>query len=359
MKRKGLFILTLLIISLFTVNIFADSLDSASNYFVSNENVIVSKEVLGDGYSAGRQIELNKNVGGDIIVAGETIDITSNEVKGNVRTASRILNINSKNIKNITSAAQDITIGKNTTAKGVYLVAQNINFRGSCKSFYADGSSIIINGKVDGDLKVNCDELIIADNGEVTGDIEVLSPKEPVLNSKVSMENVKYTKVEKDKNDNQFNKIVGFSTLISLLSSLLLGIVIYILFKKFFIRTKDLLAKEPLAVILGGMGSFILLPLVSLLLLITVIGVPLGLVSLIMYFIIVYLSPVILGIILGRIVLTQKNHYLQVLVGVLVVRILSLLPIVGTFIWVVSGIIVQGYIMYEFYQSIKYKENRI
>lgn len=359
MKKKGFFIVTLMIILLFTLNVFADSIDSASNYFASDEDVNISKEILGDIYSVGRTIKVNDKVEGDIIVAGETIDINSKEVSGNIRTASRILNINSKNIKNITSVAQNINIDKETIANGIYVSAEKINFKGSCNGFYANGSTVIINGKIDGNLKVNCDELIIADNGEVTGEVQVYSPKEPITNSKISMSDIKYTKVDNSKNENELKALVGFSTIISLLASLILGFVIYTVSKKFFIRTNDLLIKEPLPVVLGGMASFILVPIVSLLLFITVAGLPLGILSLIIYFIIVYLSPVVMGIILGRLILKHKNPYLQLFVGILVVRLLSLLPMVGAFVWVVSAMIVQGFIVYESYQSIKYKENRI
>ena len=173
------------------------------------------------------------------------------------------------------------------------------------------------------------------------------------------MSDIKYTKVDNSKNENELKALVGFSTIISLLASLILGFVIYTVSKKFFIRTNDLLIKEPLPVVLGGMASFILVPIVSLLLFITVVGLPLGILSLIIYFIIVYLSPVVMGIILGRLILKHKNPYLQLFVGILVVRLLSLLPMVGAFVWVVSAMIVQGFIVYESYQSIKYKENRI
>ena len=54
MKKKGIFILTLLMMILFSVNSFADSIDSASNYFAFKENVNITEDVSGDIYSAGR-----------------------------------------------------------------------------------------------------------------------------------------------------------------------------------------------------------------------------------------------------------------------------------------------------------------
>lgn len=359
MKKKRVFILTLLMLILVTVNVFADNIDSASNYFALDEDINISKEVLGDIYSAGKSLSVNDNVDGDVIALGEKIDITSDELKGNIRCGAQTLNINSKNVKNITSFGQNINIGEKTTAKAVYISAENINFKGSCKGFYATGNTIIINGKIDGDVNVTCDELIIADNGEITGNIKVYSPKEPIVNSNITMDDIQYTKIENSTNESELKALVGFGTIISIVTSLVLGIVLYSLFKKFFISSDDLLMKEPLPIVLGGIASFILVPIVSLLLFLTVIALPLGILLLIMYFIVVYLSPVIMGIVLGRLILKKKNPYLQLLVGILIVRLLSLLPMIGGFVWVVSGMITQGLIVYAFYQSIRYKENRI
>lgn len=359
MKKKGFLILTFLMVILLTVNVFADNLDSASNYIAFDQDVNVSKEVLGDIYSAGKRVTVKENVDGDVIAFGETIDISSDELNGNIRCGAQTLNINSKDVKNITSFAQYVNINENTTAKGVYLSGESINFKGSCEGFYATGDTIIINGKINGDLNVTCDELIIADNGEITGDIEVQSPKEPIINSNVTMDDIKYTKIENSASEKELNTLVGFGTLISILASLIFGIVLYSIFKKFFMNSDELLVREPLPIVIGGMASFILVPIISLLLFFTVIALPLGIVSLIMYFILVYLSPVIMGIILGRIILKDKNPYLQLAAGILIIRVLTLLPMIGGFIWVVSGMITQGLIVYIFYKEIKYKENRI
>ncbi|MEG0856635.1 MAG: hypothetical protein RSG52_09145 [Terrisporobacter sp.] len=358
MKKKGLFILTLLMTFLFSINGFAENVDSASNYIGFNGEINITKEVLGDIYSSGNNIIIEENVGGDVIAGGETIDIKSEKVNGNIRTLSRILNINSKNIKNITSGAQKINIGKNTSAKGLYLSGEEINFKGSCEGFYATGGTIIINGKVNGDVNVTCNEFIIADNGDITGKIKVKANKDPVVNSKVTVDDIDFTKINNEKTQNQISTFLGVGTVISLLASMLVGLVVYLIFKKFFINSDLIIRKEPLHIVLGGIASFILTPLVSMLLFITIIGLPLGIISLISYFIIVYLSPVISGIILGRLALKDKNPYLQVIVGILLIRALSLMPYLGTFIWVLSGMLSLGLITYEFAISIKYKEKK-
>lgn len=356
MKKKAFFILTLLMILLLTINVFADNMDSASNYLAFDEDINITKEVLGDVYSAGKNINVKDNVDGDVIGLGEIIDITSNELKGNIRCGAQTLNINSRNVKNITSFGQNVNIGRNTEAKAIYLWGENIDFEGNCEGLYASGSTIIINGRVNGDVNVACDELIISDRGDITGNIKVYSPKEPKVNSNVSMNDIEYIKIEESQNRNKLTTSFVFEKVKVILASLLLGIVLYSIFKKFFRSNDDLLVKEPLSVVLGGVASFILVPIVSLLLFVTVIGLPLGMISLIMYFILIYLSPVIIGIIIGRLILKNKNPYLQVVTGVLIIRLLSILPMIGGFVWIVSGIITQGLVLYNTYQSVKYKE---
>lgn len=71
------------------------------------------------------------------------------------------------------------------------------------------------------------------------------------------MDDIQYTKIDNSDQENKLNYLVGFGTLISLLVLLLLGAVLYFIFKKFFIKNDDLLLREPLPVILGGMASFI------------------------------------------------------------------------------------------------------
>ena len=356
-KIRGL-LLTLLMTLLFTANIFAEHIDSASNSFNFNDIINITKEIKGDTYILGRNISIEEIIGGDVIGMGETVNINSKEVNGNIRCISRVLNINSKNIKNITSTGQVINIGKDTTAQGVYLSGEEINFKGKCEGFYATGGTIIINGNIDGDLNVTCDEFIIAKNGNITGSIKVNSPKEPIVNSNVSINDIDYTKIENDKYENKFKSLIGFGTLISILASLLIGIIIYSIFKKFFTSSDKVLMNEPFTVALSGIGSLLVIPIISILLFITIIGLPLGIITFIMYFIVLYLSPTIMGIVTGRLIFKDKNPYLQLLGGIIIIRLLSLIPFIGGITWVLSGVIVQGLITYEFYKNIIYKENK-
>lgn len=358
MKKTSVLIMTLLMTLLFTANVFADNIDSASNSFNFKDIINITKEIRGDIYILGEDIGIEESIGGDVIGMGETVNINSKEVNGNIRLISRVLNINSKNMKNITSTAGIINIGKDATAQGIYLAGEEINFKGVCEGFYATGGTIIINGKVNGDLNVTCDEFIIAKDGNITGSIKVNSPKDPIVNSNVSISDIDYTRIENSKYENEFRSLIGFGTLISIIASLLIGIILYSIFKKFFIHSDYDLMNESFKVALSGIGSLLLVPIISILLFITIIGLPLGIITFIMYFIVLYISPTIMGIVAGRLIFKERNPYLQVLGGIIIIRLMSLLPFIGSVTWILSGIIVQGLIIYEFYKNIKYKENK-
>ena len=55
MKKRGFYINTTMMI-LFSVNSFADSIDSASNSFAFKENVNITEDVSGDIYSAEEKL---------------------------------------------------------------------------------------------------------------------------------------------------------------------------------------------------------------------------------------------------------------------------------------------------------------
>lgn len=84
------------------------------------------------------------------------------------------------------------------------------------------------------------------------------------------------------------------------------------------------------------------IPLVSLLLMITVIGIPMGVILLIVYGLALYLARIITAVLMGNMILrrigqvTFWTELLQVLIGLLIIEILSLLPVIN----ILTGVVV-------------------
>ena len=353
MKKKILYIFTLLIIFILTSNVFAENTTTSSNLFSFNNNISIDKDVDGDVYAFGQTISIDNLVLGDIISAAKDISIESEEVKGNIRIVGQKLDINVKNTKNITAAAENISISKDTNSNAIYAAARSINFKGYTNDLYASGETIFIDGIIKGDLNVDCETLVLMENAEVMGNIKVKSPNQPVINSKITLNDIDYEKVTKG-NEVWLNKSDISWEIMSICTAILMGFIIYIIFKKSFIEV-DRNLKGIIKYLLIVLSTLILIPMISIIMIITIIGMPIGIIILILYSIIMYLCPVIVGIMLGKILFTKSRFYIQILGGIIIIRLIMLIPYISFVAWLLSLSFVMGFVSIKIYLLLKAK----
>ena len=87
-----------------------------------------------------------------------------------------------------------------------------------------------------------------------------------------------------------------------------------------------------------GVALFFLLPIVSVLLLVTVVGIPLGLFVLLALALIYTVGYTVATHAVGRLVMRTSSKYVAFLVGLVVLRALALIPIVGGLLWVLASV---------------------
>lgn len=204
----------------------------------------------------------------------------------------------------------------------------------------ADGD-VLIRGTVDGDVLVLNGEVTL--RGTVTGDVVTLSDA-TVFGERGKIEGDLYYGDKKPvgaegKVDGDIEKVNpgtlgGFGVVLALwvavtVSVLLLGLLLLLLAP----RGLDAIARagrdSPGRSILFGLLTFILLPLLGILALVTLVGIPFGiglLLALLPIYAIGYTSSMW---ILGRRILKDKPRILAFLTGLVILRLLALIPFVG------------------------------
>ncbi|HSQ88875.1 hypothetical protein [Romboutsia sp.] len=355
MKQIRVAIITVLMVFLLSITVFADGKNSASNLFLFSESVNTTNEVKGDIYAFAQDININNIVGGDVISGGQNIKIMSEKISGNIRVAGQILNIDVKHTKNITVAGEEINIGKNTNCNAVYAAGQDINFKGVTNDLYLAGENIVIDGDVKGELNVDGENVIISENANILGNVNIKSPNEPTINAKIDPSNINYNKVVTETSFKEQNTFNIATTLMSMLTAVIIGLLLFVIFRGYFYEIEKNVKHSIGENILVGLGAFIIIPIVSILLFITVIGIPIGLIFIIFYVLLMYLCPMISGITLGQIIIKDKNEYLQVLVGVLTMKILLLIPYIDTITWLVCVLFTLGCIVLKAFSMCRRK----
>jgi len=220
-----------------------------------------------------------------------------------------------------------VLVDKGETSGDVVVIDGDVLVRGT-----VDGDLVVINGEVTlrgtvkGDVIAGKDKVMLGSNGRIDGDLRY-GDKKP--------EGATPDKVKGDVERFDFESIAapagaGVVLLLWLavtVSMFLLGLVVLLLFP----RAADAVAKASIGKsLLVGLAVLILLPLLAILALVTIIGIPLGLVLLLTFVVLLAIAYVSAAWVLGRRILKPpKARILAFLVGLVLLRLLALIPFVG------------------------------
>lgn len=358
MKKILILVLALMMSLMFSIPAFADTdVESAGNIFMFENSISRDFESKGDVYAFGNSINLNGSAEGDILAFGNEIRITSTEVKGSIRSAGASLNILATSVKNITAAGGIVTVLEGTTAKGVYIAGGTIDFLGNAEDLFVTGDNVTINGTITGDVKVECSQLTIGENAKIDGTIEVKGENEPVILGDFDSSKVQFEKVAINTNKSINTRFNIGSIIIKIISSILIALLLVLIFRRNLEKTTVNLIKKPWLPFVIGFCTLIVLPIAAILTFITIVGIPVGIISLIIYGIIIYLSPVITAVVIGKIFMKNINLYLSSIAAVVALRLLLLIPYLGGVLTFACMILALGAFILEVIDKIKDNQN--
>ena len=186
---------------------------------------------------------------------------------------------------------------------------------------------------MDGDLNYWSDEdLLLADSATISGETTKNIPSKTFETKDAEEIQAGLSQAKK-----------GFASIlkiISFLSALVVGLVLIKLYPKYIQKTALVLNKKPWGSLALGFGLLILTPFDILSLLVTVIGIPLGTILLVTYFVYIYLSKILLaywaGDFLRRKADKKTSDYWTFVIGLLLYYIITLIPVVGPFVTILT-----------------------
>jgi len=346
---KGL-IVSLLAILLMTFNVVAvlafnvrsgDIVTLASGEVVDGDlylaggTIIIDGIINGDLIAAGRTILVNGAVNGNIIAAGETVNING-EVTHAVRIIGRTLNISS-------------TIGGDLlTAGGVFSMASTSEIGGD---LLLGAGNAHIDGLIKGDINGGVGSLVIASTASIQGKLNYISKNEANIQSGAQIRGTITHKVPDVKKGLEAGTglwwiVIGF------LMAFVLGIIIVLFAPKRVKAVTESIRTHPWASLGWGAVILVATPIVALIVCITIIGLPLGLIALFLYSIAIYLTQLFVGLLIGQLIIGafRRVETKAVLVGALalglaILRLLRLIPFVGFFFGLVTVLFGLGAIL--------------
>ncbi len=290
-------------------NVVVSGQEEYRNLYVGGGSVIVSKDILGDLFSAGGSVNIAGSVEDDLFAVGGNITVSS-PVNGDARIAGGNVIINAPIAGDLLVAGGTVSLGANASVGGDLWVAGGVvnitsPVTGNLK---VAGGEIYINSSVGGMVDAQVDEkLTFGPQAVVLGAISYCGVKDPVIESGAQVGTI--TKVERPagyRNNNGGNMFIGFSFMKTLML-LVAGLVLLWLMRA-RVNHVVLSVKEKFWHNVGmGFVAMVVIPILSIMLMVTFVGSILGIILLFWYIFALMLCAVFSMMTLGHFV----EHWLS------------------------------------------------
>ncbi len=342
MKKYFKFLLVL--VMFVAMPVFALSTD----LFKADNNVNVSEGMDGTGFVAGNIVEVNSKVNGILFTAGNEVSTSGKSDYAFI--AGNIVKVNNHSFRDGFIAGNSIDLENANVERDLYVAGEKININSNIgRNAYLSGRSIIINGRVNGNVTAYGENVTIGDNAVITGTLKYSEDSELTISDSATVgEKVveKNPKVSINTTKSNFISKVT-NTFFDLANILLIGLLIMLFMPKTFEKIKEMKANSILKSLGFGFLTLIAVPIASIVLLITVVGISTSIIALLFYFVSIYLSTVFASYYLANLAIGNKlnNKYLLFVIGAFLLSVLKLIPFIGTLVSICSLLIGLGLIV--------------
>ncbi|MCJ7426282.1 MAG: hypothetical protein MUO17_04025 [Dehalococcoidales bacterium] len=306
--------------------------------YVAGSTITIDGTVNGDLWAVGGTVNINGIVNGDVVAAVSTLNIDG-EVGQAVRVVGATININGSIGDDLMVGGGNLTIGSAASIGGDLLfAASKVRIDGVIYGYIRGaGDEVSLADGVGGDVQIGVDELTVTSSAFIEGDLTYTSENEAVIQSGAQVGGTithNIPKLEWPFRAGIIPTILG--RLLSFLMILAIGVVIVLVAPRRMALMADTIRNKPWWSL--GWGAIVLFatPVAAIVVCITIVGIPLGLIGLALYGIAIYLSQIPVALFIGRWIIGYfaKTDSRAIMVGALalglaILCLLRLIPYAG------------------------------
>jgi cytoskeletal protein CcmA (bactofilin family) len=317
----------------------------------------------GDLLAAGETVERSESVVGDVMLVGGTVDFLGDvggsylgagglqEVHGRIdgsgRVAGGTVRFGSSVGRNVTLAGGNVELLEEAVVeRNAYLAGGTVDVEGQIRGdLYVGAREVLLDGTIDGDVRVEAERLSIGPSARIAGDLRYrVDPEQATISSEADIGGEVEALPPRES--------VGPSPIamyvIRIASFVLFGGVLVALFPGTASATVEAVRRRPAPALGLGVLWAICVPLAALVIAITVVGLPLGLILAAVYAASVYVAPAVPAMWLGDLLVRPREESVRAsrlrafLVGGPLIGIAILLPWAGVIVRLAAGLLGLG-----------------
>jgi cytoskeletal protein CcmA (bactofilin family) len=316
---------------------FSDTLSINDDLIIAGNTIKSSAAIKGDFFSASYRLVQNGTVEGSVIAVAKDIDI-SGQVNGSVSGWAENISVNGKVNRNLIGFCSalnikpDADIGGDVTAFGGELTLDGKIGKGLRGSI----GTLIISGIVNGDVSVKADKIILMPTAKILGDFKYKSQKQAKIESGASVSGQTLWTKEEPKKEKKPKDVFTLKSIITeilfLLALMITGIVLTLIFKKKAYQAKRAITSSFLKSLGWGFVFMVCIPIAIIILIVTILGIPIAIISLFAYAVLLYIAKIPVATALGEKIIKalgkegEPSLIPSMLLGLIVLTILLNIP---------------------------------
>ena len=326
----------------------------ASDLYAFGGGVDVGADVNGDLIAGGGLVTISHRVQGDLIVGAGSVMVSGLVEKG-VRAAGGSVTIAGRVGRNVNVAGGSITIAPEAVVSGsAQLVGGEVRVAGVIgRKLWVAGAVVVLAGEVAGNVEVVAQEIEVLPTARIRGKLVYWSPRPARIDPQATISGrVTHNLPElPSRIARTGTALVTVSRTSFMVGLTIIAVALFLVFPRFTVLASRTVGSDPIKSFGMGLLLFAAIPVLAILSMITILGIPLGLliflgfsIALLLGFVLVafYLGDVGAQAFMGR---RARQRVVRVAFLILALGILLLarqIPVIGAVLIVVAVILGLG-----------------
>lgn len=324
--------------------------------YFAGRTVTSNATVNGDAFIAGQTVTIGGSVSDGVTAAGQTIVVNA-DIGHGLRIAGSTVDIQGDVGRDVMAAGATITVHEGTSIQGDLLLGAGTAFiRGDVAgNLLGAAEDLTIEGSISGNVNVQTGTLTITPGARINGNLNYTAQSEATIPAGTVTGTVTFTqRVEKEGKDaagrvGLFGPLAIFAGLtwkvLSYLMAFLTGILLIVLAPRRMAGAVSAIRTDTGPVAGYGAIALFVTPVAALVVCLTVIGLPLGVIAFLLWGILLYLSQMPVSLFIGHLILGRdrpletKGFMIGCLaLGLLILWLLKAIPVAGFFVFLATAL---------------------
>jgi hypothetical protein len=300
-----------------------------------------------DAFMMAQRLDITGHYHQDLWAIGNAVSFTGT-CSGHVRMLAASTRVSAEVADNVIAIATSVEVTRESLFRGnAFLGGQNTICEGAIEgdlTMYAGRATL--SGTVKGDVLIVADDIVVMPNTQVGGDLQYISNSDLVLNASVTVGGEllrrEITQLPESQQTGSFSSRIIMQAYLYL-GALLTGALWLFIAPRMAGSAIGVMRLSLLKCFLVGALVLVVVPSVSILLFLSMVGIPLTVLLLCTYACMIYIAKILSAFFIGLLIFRRhqnaggyNSYFIALSTGLLVIYGLALLPSAMLFIWLIT-----------------------